>query len=138
MIPSRKLAATFFCVFLLGAVAGGLAVYVTSSMSFSKFLDRTNDPDNLAQRIDQKLAAKYQLDSDEQARIAPITRDLAQNLFQIRQKFGTDVLATLDDAHAKIAAQMTPAQRDAYLKDVQSKRPQHVAMLLPASAPAQH
>ena len=138
MIPSRKLAASFFCVFVLGAVTGGLVVYDMTSMSFSKFLDRTNDPDSLAQRIDKKLAAKYQLDGDEQARIAPITRDLAQNLFQIRQKFGTDVMATLDAAHAKIAAQMTPAQRDAYLKDVQAKRLQHAAMLLPATAPAQH
>jgi len=138
MIPSRKLAAIFFCVFVLGAVVGGLLVYDTDSMSFSKVLARTNDPDSLAQRIDQKLAAKYQLDSDEQARIAPITRDLAQNLFQIRQKFGSDVMTTLDAAHAKIAAQMTPAQRDAYLKDVQAKRQQHAAMLLPASAPAPH
>lgn len=138
MIPSRKLAAIFFCVFVLGAVAGGLVVYDTSPMSFSDFLNRTNDPDSLAQRIDKKLTAKYQLDSDEQARIAPITHDLAQNLFQIRQKFGTDVLATLDAAHAKIAAQMTPAQRDAYLKDVQAKRQQHAAMLLPAAATAQH
>jgi hypothetical protein len=138
MIPSRKLAATFFCVFLLGAVTGGLVVYDMNSMSFSKFLDRTNDPDSLAQRIDKKLADKYQLDAGEQARIAPVTRDLAQNLFQIRQKFGTDVLATLDAAHAKIAAQMTPAQREAYLKDVPAKRQQHAALLLPASTAAQH
>jgi len=138
MIPSRKLAAIFFCVFVLGAVVGGLVVYNMSSVRFSQFLDRTSDPDSLAQRIDKKLTAKYQLDSDEQARIAPITHELAQNLFQIRQKFGSDVLAAMDSAHAKIAAQMTPDQRAAYLKDLQAKRPTTAAMLLPSSGPAQH
>jgi hypothetical protein len=131
MMPSRKLAAMFFCVFLLGGVAGGLIVYGTNPMRFSDFLNRTSDPDDFSQRLDKKLAAHYQLDADEQARIAPATRELGQNLFHIRQKFALDVLATIDAAHAKIAAQMTADQRDAYLKDMAVKRQQHVAVLLP-------
>jgi hypothetical protein len=135
-LPSRKLAAMFFCVFVLGAVAGGLLVYDLSPMRFADFLNRTTDPDYIAQRVDKKLAAQYHLDADEQARIAPATRELGQRLFQIRQKFASDVLAALDVSHAKIAAQMTPQQRDAYLNDMAVKRQQHVIMLMPPGSPA--
>ncbi len=141
MMPSRKLAAMFLCVFLLGGVAGGLIVYNMSPMRFSDFLNRTGDPDDFSQRLDKKLAAHYHLDADEQARIAPATRELGQNLFRVRQTFAHDVLATLDAAHQKIAAQMTPDQRDAYLKDMAAKRQQHMAMLLPpggSAGSAQH
>jgi hypothetical protein len=136
LIPSRRLAATFFCVFLLGAVAGGLVVYDVNSTRLSQFFNRTSDPDSLTARLDKKLAAQYHLDSDEQARIAPLTRELAQNLFQVRQKFAGDVLATIDASHAKIAAQMTPDQRAAYLKDIEVKRQYTAAMLTPTATPA--
>ena len=135
-IPSRKLAAMFLCVFLLGGLAGGLIVYDMSPMRFSDFLNRTGDPDDIAHRVDRKLAAQYHLDAAEQARIAPVTHELGQNLFRLRLNFARDVLATLDAAHVKIAAQMTPEQRAAYLQDMATKRRQHAAMLLPASSPA--
>ena len=129
-LPSRKLALIFLCVFLLGGVAGALVFYDVSPVPFSDFLNRTSDPDDVARRLDKRLAANYQLDADEQARISPITRELGQNLFHLRQKFAHDVLATLDDAHAKIAAQMRPEQRAQYLKDMAEKRRQHAAILL--------
>jgi hypothetical protein len=133
MLPSRKLAATFFAVFALGAVVGGLVVYNMGTTRFSTFLDRTSDPDSLAQRIDKKLAAQYHLDDGEQQRISPITREMAQDLFQERRDFATKVLATIDESHAKIAAQMTSDQRAAYLKDNELRRQRAAAMLLPSS-----
>jgi len=133
MIPSRKLAAMFFCVFVLGAAAGALLAINLSDMRFSKFLTRTADPVSLAQRLDKKLAAQYQLDSTEQAQIAPITQQMAQNLYQIRRKFAVDIMTTLDDAHAKIGAQMTPAHRAAYAKDNEARRQRIQAMLMPAT-----
>jgi hypothetical protein len=135
MIPSRKLAAMFFCVFALGAVAGALLALNFGDMRFSTFLNRTGDPSSFAERLDKKLATQYQLDSSEQARIAPLTQEMAKNLYQLRRKFADDVLATLDDSHAKIGDQMTPEHRAAYARDILVKRQRAAAMLLPP-APA--
>ncbi len=135
IMSSRKLAASFFCVFLLGVVSGGLIIYDLLPSRFADFLNRTNDPDYIAQRVSTRLTAQYHLDADEQARIAPATRELGQNLYRIRQTFSHDVLAALDTSHAEIAAQLRPDQRAAYLKDMAGKRRQHVAMLMPSGTP---
>lgn len=133
MIPSRRLWVMFVCVFALGAVAGGLIVYNFSGTRFSDFLNRTGDPAALAARIDNKYAVKYHLDAEEQARISPLTREMAENLFQVRRKFAEDVLATIDASHAKIAAQMTAEQRSAYVADMAEKRRTSAAMLAPTT-----
>jgi hypothetical protein len=135
MVPSRKLAAMFFCVFALGGVAGALLAMNLGSMRFSAFLDRTGDPTSLARRLDKKLAYQYHLDPSEQAKIAPIAQEMAQNLYQIRRTFADNVLATLDDAHAKIGAQMTPEHRAAYQKDNVERHQRAAAMLLPVASP---
>jgi hypothetical protein len=133
MIPSRKLAAMFLCVFVLGAAAGALLEMNFADPRFSTFLNKTSDPAALAQRVDKRLTSQFNLDADEQSRIAPITKEMAQNLYELRRKFATDVLATIDAEHAKIAAQMTPAQRDAYLKDNVARRARAVAVLMPTT-----
>jgi hypothetical protein len=130
MILSRKLAAMFFCVFVLGAVAGALIVYNMGGMRFSDFLNRTSDPAGFAQRLDHKLAEQYHLDDDEQKKIAPFTREMAQKLFQDRREFATRVLATLDASHADIAARMSPDHRDAYIKDNLGRRQRAESMLM--------
>ena len=131
MLPSRKLAAMFACVFVLGAVAGVLVSMNFYDFRFYNFLNRTNDPASLAQRINAKLTAQYKLDADEQARIAPITKEMAQNLYVLRQQFATDVLRSIDAAHAKIAAQLSPAHRTAYEKDNLDRRKRAASMLMP-------
>ena len=136
MIFSRKLATMFLCVFLLGAAGGALVAINFADPHFSTFLNKTSDPAALAQRIDKRLTSQFQLDADEQARISPITKEMAQNLYQLRIKFATDVLATIDTAHEKIAAQMTPAQRAAYIKDNDGRRQRAVAVLMPSAPPA--
>jgi len=136
MIPSRKLAAMFLCVFLLGAAAGALIAINFADPHFATFLNKTSDPTALAQRVDKRLASQFQLDADEQARISPITKEMAQNLYQLRIKFATDVLAALDSEHEKIAAQMTPAQRAAYIKDNEGRRQRAVAVLMPPAPSA--
>jgi hypothetical protein len=132
---TRKLGAMFFCVFVLGAVAGALVVANMGGMRFSDFLNRTNDPASLAHRIDKKLAAQYHLSAEEQGRIAPLTREMSGNLYKVRQTFAEQALATLDDSHAKIAAAMDPAHRDAYLKDNEDRRKRATQMLMPAAVP---
>jgi hypothetical protein len=125
----------FLCVFLLGAAAGALLAMNFADPHFSTFLNKTADPAALAQRVDKRLTSQFHLDADEQARIAPLTRDMAQSLYQLRLKFATDVLAVTDAAHQKIAAQMTPEQRAAYIKDMEVRRQRAVAVLMP-SAPS--
>jgi hypothetical protein len=136
MIPSRKLAAMFLCVFVLGAAAGALLEINFADPRFSTFLNKTSDPTALAQRVDKRLISQFQLDADEQKRIAPLTQEMAQNLYQLRRKFATDVFAITDAAHQKIAAQMTPAQRDAYVKDLVARRQRAVAVLMPPATTA--
>ena len=126
----------FLCVFLLGAAAGALLAINFADPRFSTFLNKTSDPNALAQRVDKKLTSQYKLDADEQARIAPLTQKMAQNLFQLRKQFATQVLATLDASHAEIAAQLTPEQRDAYVKDNVGRRDRAVAVLMPPATNA--
>lgn len=135
MIPSRKFAAMFLCVFVLGAVAGAILAMNFADPRFATFLNRTSDPTALAERLDKKLASQYQLDADEQARIAPLTQKMAQNLYQLRRQFAAEVLATLDASHEEIGAQMNPTQRAAYAKDNVGRHQRAVAMLMPP-APA--
>ncbi len=134
ILPSRKLAAMFACVFVLGAVAGALVSMNFYDLRFYNFLNRTNDPASLAQRIDTKLTAQYNLSAEEQARIAPQAKEMAQNLYLLRQQFASDVLHSIDASHVKIAAQMDPAHREAYLKDNLDRRKRAASMLMPTNA----
>jgi hypothetical protein len=136
MLSTRKLAAMFVCVFVLGGAAGALLTMNFGTVRFSDFLNRTNDPAALAQRIDTKLTAQYQLDTDEQARIAPPAKEMARNLYVLRHQFATDVLATIDASHQKIGAQMSPAHREAYEKDNLDRHKRAARMLMPTSTTA--
>jgi hypothetical protein len=133
MLLSRKLAVMFVCVFLLGAVAGALACMNFADFRFYDFLNRTNDPAKLARRIDSKLLAQYKLTADEQARISPLTKDMAQKLYLLRHQFAADVLTTIDASHDKISAQMDPAHSATYVKDNLDRRKRAASMLLPAA-----
>ena len=137
MLPSRRVAATFLCVFILGAIAGGLISLNFADMRFYNFLNRTNDPASLADRINKNLLRDYHLDADEQARIAPITRDMAQKLYDLRRRFGSDVIATMEASHQKISDQMNPSQRAAYAKANEERRQRAVSMLMPKAVSAQ-
>ena len=70
------------------------------------------------------------------SRIAPLAREMARNLYTLRQKFADDVLASIDASHEKIAAQMSPAHRAAYQKDNLDRHQRAASMLMPASSPA--
>lgn len=136
LVLSRRLTATFVGVFILGAITGSLIALNVADLRFSNFLKRTNDPASLAQRLDAKLAHDYQLDADEQARIRPLTHDMAQKLYGLRRQFATDVLATLDEAHQKIGAQMNPVQRAAYAKANDDRHKRAVGVLMPDPGPS--
>ncbi|MCE0483477.1 MAG: hypothetical protein LV479_04475 [Methylacidiphilales bacterium] len=114
MLPSRKITATFIGVFLIGAMAGSLITWDFSDMRFSRFLNRTSDPDSMAARINQKYASDYHLTPEEQTKIAPLTKEMAQQLYQVRSRFANDVITTMNDYHQKIAEQMDPDHRTAY------------------------
>ena len=119
-----------------GLFAGALLYMNFADFRFYNFLNRTNDPASLAIRLDKKLLDDYRLTPDEQQRISPLTREMAQNLYQLRRKFADDVLATLDDSHQKIAQQMTPTQREAYQKANDERRKRALSMLMPQPLPA--
>jgi hypothetical protein len=122
MLPSRKIAASFVAVFLIGALVGGLATWDFSGRRLSRFMTNTTDPKSMAERINQKYASTYQLTPDQQAKIAPLTQAMAQELYHERQQFATDVIKTLDTYHAKIAVEMPPEQRDTYEKANQERK----------------
>jgi hypothetical protein len=135
MLPSRKLALAFAGVFLIGAGVGGLLVFTLQDMRLSKFLTHTGDPKSMALRLSQKYAREENLTPDEQARIAPLTRDMADRLYQLRRRFGLDIVATLDDYHQRIGAQMTPEHRRLFDQANEERKKRMSAMLLLEPAP---
>ena len=106
LLPSRKLSAAFVGVFLIGGLVGGLLVMAFTDMKLSHFMTVTSDPQSMATRVNQKYVQAFNLNADEQARIAPLIREMTQHLYLVRRQFGVDIIATLDDYHQKIGAQI--------------------------------
>ena len=132
MRPTRKIVAEFVGVFLVGALAGGLLVSSTTDTPLMAFMNKAaNKPDAIVARINKKYAQDFNLSPDEIAKIQPLVQDMAQHIYQARHQFGLDILSTLDDYHAKIAAQLTPEHRDVYEKAMVDRRKQLSAVLLP-------
>ncbi len=124
MANSRKLVAEFIGVFLIGALAGGLLTSSLSDTPLTTAMSRWNNPDLLESRINAKYEQDYQLTPDEMAKIKPLTRQLAQDLYKVRHQFGVDILTTLNRDHAAIAEQLTAEHRAIYeskMTDLTSK-----------------
>ena len=132
MRTTRKIAAEFAGVFLMGALAGGFVTWKSyTETQLSMFMSRTNNPDSLAARIEKKYVDEYHLTPDEVKRIEPTIQEMAQHIYQVRHQFGLDVISTLDGYHEKIAAQLTPEHRAAYEKAVADRKVKLSGMLLP-------
>jgi uncharacterized membrane protein len=138
MRPTRRLVAEFIGVFLMGGLAGGLLTWSVTDTQLTSFMSRTNDPDAFVARIDKKYADEYHLTPDEIARIQPTVKEMAQRIYQVRHEFGLDIMATLDEYHRKIAAQLTPEHRAAYEKAIAEHEKKLNSLMLPdQSSPGQ-
>jgi len=138
MRPTRKIIAEFIAVFLIGGMAGGFVTWYCTDTQLSMFMSRTNDPDNFVARINKKYADEYHLSPDELNRIQPTVKEMAQHLYQVRHKFGLDIMATLDKYHQQIADQLTPEHRAAYEAAIAERHKKLNALLLPdQSSPSQ-
>lgn len=135
-LPSRKVAAAFVGVFLIGAVVGGLAMKDYTDTRLTRFINNTADPASMAARINQKYAHDFQVTPEEQKRIAPLVKEMTQELYQERRQYGTSILATLDTYHQKISEQMTPEQRTAYEKANNERKKWLTDLLLSDQPPA--
>jgi uncharacterized membrane protein len=131
MRPTRKIIAEFIAVFLIGALAGGLLTWNFTDTQLTTFMSRANDPDSMVARMNKKYTDEFHLTPDELSRIQPQVKEVAQHLYQIRHRFGVDILATLDTYHQNVAEQLTPEHRDAYLKVVGERRDKLGTILLP-------
>jgi len=131
MRPTRKIIAEFIAVFLIGALAGGLLTWSFTDTQLTTFMSRSNDPDSMVARMNKKYADEYHLTPDELNRIQPQIKDVAQHLYQLRHQFGLDAIATLDTYHQKVAEQLTPDHRDAYLKVIGEHQKKLSSVLLP-------
>ena len=133
MRSTQKIIAEFVAVFLIGAGVGALVLWSYRSYTdaqLTTFMSRTNDPDVLTARINQKYADEYHLSPDELNRIQPDIKELAQAIYRIRHQFGIDVLGTLDKYHAQIAQKLTPEHRESYEKAVADRHKKLSALLL--------
>ncbi len=125
MRPTRKIVAEFAGVFLIGSAVGVLVMWDLTDTKLIQFMSKTNDPDSvIVARLNQKYAKEYNLNPEELERIQPLLKEMAQHVSQIRHQFGADMLTTLDTYHQKIAEQLTPEHRDAYLKATAERRKQ--------------
>ena len=103
---------------------------LTDDAKVSRFMNRANDPVSMAARINQKYTADYRLTPDQQARISPLVDEAARHLYQLRHQFGVDVIAALDEFHAKVAGQMTDEQRGLYAKANEERKTRMTHLLL--------
>jgi hypothetical protein len=133
MLPSGKIGIAFVGVFLIGAMSGGL---ITSSFTernptdISSFMTKTNDRDQvIVDRINKNYVHDYNLSPEELARIQPLVEAMAMHITQIRHQFAADFIATFEETHAKIAAQLDPPHRDAYLAATAKRDKELRAML---------
>lgn len=127
-----KIRGLFLAVFLLGALAGGVAThyYDASTQQFSQFLNKVSDPDAATGRVLKRYAERYQLTSDEINRITPTVKNMTARAYQERCQFGTDMMSILDSSHAEIAQLLDPTHRDAYQKHWEERRKELAATLL--------
>jgi hypothetical protein len=114
MLPSRKIIIAFAAVFILGGGVGALLESTFQDARLNKFFTSTGDPKSMAVRINAKYAKEENLTPDEIARIAPLTEEMTQHLYEVRRQFGIDIVSTLKDYHQKIGEQMTPEHRQAF------------------------
>ena len=94
------------------------------------FMSRSSDPDKLVERINKKYADEYHLTPEEMEKIRPLTKEMGQHIYQVRHQFGVDIISTLDDYHAQIAAQLTPEHRSAYEAAMAVRKKKLSAVLL--------
>ena len=130
MRPTRKIIADFIGVFLIGALAGGLATWSYTDTQLSSFMTRTNNPDIFVVRLNKKYSDEYHLTPDELNRIQPTIKEMAQHIYLIRHQFGLDMMSTLDDYHQQIAAQLNPEHRAAYQAAIAERKKKLGAMLM--------
>jgi len=131
MRPTVKIIAEFIGVFLIGGLAGGLLESSYTDTQMSSFMTHTNSADGLAQRISTRYQTDYHLTPEEMQKIQPDIVALAQHLSLVRHQFGVDVMGTLDDYHAKIAAELTPEHRAIYEASQAERKKKMTTLLLP-------
>jgi uncharacterized membrane protein len=134
MASSRKIIADFIGVFLIGALAGALITWSVSTWSadtqLTAVMSRWNNPDTLEARINAKYAHDYQLSPEEVRKIQPLVKQMALDIYKVRHNFGVDIISTLDNYHAQIAAQLTPEHRTAYEAKMAERKQQLTELLL--------
>jgi hypothetical protein len=130
MPPSRKLIAACVGVFVLGAAVGAWLIATFQDARLNKFMTSTGDPKSMAARINVKYAKEEDLTPDELARIAPLTEEMTQHLYEQRRQFGIDIISTLKEYHQKIGDQMTPEHRQAFQLANQEREKRMSALLL--------
>jgi len=128
---SRLVTAEFVGVFLMGTLVGGLVIWDSTDTTLSQFMSRTNDPDSvIVSRITDRYRNEYHLSDEELKKVEPLIKEMAQHVSKIRRDFATDIISTLDTYHGKIADELTPEHRDAYLKAVEERKKKVRDMLL--------
>ncbi|SRR5260221_7739358 len=103
---------------------------LSSDAKLARFMSRTNDPDKMIARINEKYLNDYHLTPEELDRIQPLIREMAQHVSQIRHQFGVDIIGSLDGYHQKIAEQLTPEHRAAYQAACEERKKQLRNILL--------
>jgi hypothetical protein len=126
MMLTRKIVGEFAAIFLIGVVVGGLIMWdIASDTELTKFMAKTNDSDSvMVARINQKYITEYHLTPEEIDKIQPMVKEMAQKMGHIRRQFGIDIISAFSDYHDKIAEQLTPEHRDAYLKTSADRKKQ--------------
>jgi uncharacterized membrane protein len=133
MRPTSKIIAEFVAVFLIGALAGALVMrWSYTESQVTTFMNKTADkPEAMVARMNKRYIDEFHLTPDEMNKIQPTVLEMAQNIYQIRRQFGTDMIAALDKYHAEVAAQLTPEHRAIYEQAMADRHKILSGVLLP-------
>ena len=128
---SRLVTAEFVGVFLIGTIVGGLVIWDSTDTTLSQFMSKTNDPDSvIVARIVDRYRNEYHLNEEELKKVNPLIQEMAQHVSKVRRDFASDIITTLDTYHAKIADELAPEHREAYVKAVEERKKKVHSMLL--------
>ena len=98
--------------FLLVFVAGGLTGAFVAAATTRHYLFAAGHHRIAAERMRERLKSELNLTPEQMAKISPVVDKAAAQLEDIRRDTASRVRNVFADTHEKIAADLTPEQRD--------------------------
>ena len=115
-----KTPVSVICVFLLGAVAGGLVTYRVCQQNIENIM--RDDPRTMRELIVRRLQHKLNLDPGQLEQLRAIVRETHAEMKTVRRRFRPEIDQILERSQAKVRAFLRPDQLERYDRIVAERR----------------